>query len=169
MASDQLDVMVDFETLGVSRDSVILSAGIVLFDPKGTGVVEEYYGELDVLSQIAEGRTTSKQTVDWWRATNIDELLRLLCNFDGMSLADLEYAVTSYRNIGHVWSRGYMDFEILQDITMDHFKYWQFRDVRTLDSFGNTKMKSNSHNALEDCKNQVKYVQEVLLLLLCQR
>lgn len=164
MGIQDAKLMVDFETLGVSRDSVILSCGLVVFDRNE--ILREDYEIFDVCEQIADGHTVEKATVDWWRATDPKAFKDLMYTEDiyfssTAYIQDIVKGILGEYRIKEVWSRGYMDFDMLNSRLTKEFPYYTHRDVRTLDTFGK-KMPTNSHNALEDCRNQVKYVQEVL-------
>lgn len=153
-------LMVDLETLDIDANGVILSAGLAVFDE--TKVLETYYEEFHVGGQIAHGRTVSLETQAWWVEQDAEELERLCTSGTG-KLEDLVFAIKSlldYYDIKEVWSRGSMDFLMLESIM--EIPFWMARDVRTLDTFGIAEMKKNSHNALSDTLNQVEYVQEVL-------
>lgn len=154
--------MVDLETLSTKEDAVILSLGLVVFS-KDT-VHERLYREFDVTEQIASGRRVSRDTQDWWRRTNPEELHRLLCESTMDASVDLiaedVESMMDFWKAKEVWSRGYMDFGILMNLGVP-LQYWQHRDVRTLDVFLKSKKKA-THNALEDCEIQVEQVQEVM-------
>jgi len=149
--------MIDFETLGTKEDAVVLSVGIIKFILDKPEMDEYSYWEYSVSSQIAQGRTVDKNTVQWWLRTNPIEFHRLCTRSQGW-LLDPKWLK---HNVQNVWSRGCMDFHILQHLTGDYYRYHQHRDVRTLDIFGK-KMLKNSHNALDDAKNQLEYVRRVL-------
>lgn len=156
----EVDLMVDFETLAVSRDACLLSAGIVVFN--WGSVLEEIYAEFDVKGQIVEGKRIDERTVKWWRDTDKEELARLIQ--DGVYCPDawLSDCVGSIQNnykVRYIWSRGSMDFNILSSYVK--LPYWIHRDCRTLDVFEKME-KKNNHNALDDCLNQVAHVQGVM-------
>jgi len=155
------DMMVDFETLGVSRDAALLSCGIILFNREG--ILEEEYVEYSINGQIYDGQSVDGATVDWWRRTDKSEFNRLLGSTKGYHpryhlnnyLEGLDY------NIGAVWSRGHIDFDILNYHLDVEIPYWKSKDCRTLDVFQKMRGKNN-HNALDDCRNQVEHVQGVM-------
>ena len=155
------NIMIDFETLGTSENSIVLSMGVVEFN-QGCSVKGDYW-EFDVPMQILAGRTIDPSSVSWWRRTNPDELLRLLeSGQEQLSVMASRLLEFYPRRDVSIWSRGYMDFAILNSILeADAYPYWVHRDVRTMDVFG-IPIEKNSHNALEDCRNQVEYVQKVL-------
>jgi len=149
--------MIDFETLGTQEDAVVLSVGAIVFILDKPELDKLYYKEYLIASQIAKGRTVDKGTVQWWLRVNPLEFNRLCI---GDKSADLIGEVLKF-SVANVWSRGCMDFHILQHLTGNHYAYNQHRDVRTLDIFGK-RMGKNKHNALEDSKNQLEYVRKIL-------
>jgi hypothetical protein len=60
-------IMMDFETLGVIADAVILSIGAVKFD-LDTGQIEDggFYASISVDSNLAVGRRIQESTLVWW-------------------------------------------------------------------------------------------------------
>lgn len=157
-------LMIDFETLDTDATGIILSAGIVVFSETQENIEGEYY-HFHVGGQIAQGRTMSPETVLWWAETNPEEF-RKLCVNGGAKLddfvRDIKGLIKEY-GIKEIWSRGSMDFLMLEDIMEESAPpFWMARDVRTLDSLGLAKMRENNHNAYADCINQVRYTREVL-------
>ena len=61
-------MMIDLETLGVSRDSVILSAACVIFSEDNEYASSCHF--MDIREQIQQGRTISADTVRWWLMTD---------------------------------------------------------------------------------------------------
>lgn len=162
MSKQEISLMIDFETLGVSRDSVLLSCGIILFDKDK--VHGKFYQEFDITEQIIQGSTINEATIEWWKGTDQEELKRLM--YEGAAspylfLNDTMYIIRSEHKIKDVWSRGHMDFEILNYHLDQEVEYWKAKDCRTLDVLRRMDTK-NTHNALEDCKNQVQHVQCIL-------
>lgn len=156
-----MDLMIDFETLDTKAGAVLLSAGIILFDPEKPEDREEHYFEFHVEKQIPAGRTISSSTLEWWLRQDPGELVRLMREGEDL-LYNLQLLVERMPEVRKVWSRGHMDFEILCDICPGHFKYYQHADVRTLDALGFSMKRENNHNALDDCRNQLDYVTEVM-------
>ena len=153
-------MMIDIETLGVSRDSVILSAACVIFTEESVRSSSHYY--MDIREQIQQGRTISTDTVRWWLMTD-RATFGGLCGLGTSIMKDLEKDICrlySTYDVKKVWSRGSMDLEILKDCFEVPWRYNQERDVRTLDEFGS--MEPNGHDALADCLNQIDFVQSVL-------
>lgn len=159
----EVSLMIDFETLGVSRDAVLLSCGMILFDDEV--IIQEIYKEYNISTQIGDGSTVDPNTVAWWKRTDDQEFNRLLNISDGayppFHLNNVMKGLEETYKIRHVWSRGHMDFEILNYHLGDKIPYWKSKDCSTLDIF--QKMGgTNTHNALGDCRNQVNHVHSVM-------
>lgn len=158
-----VDMMVDFETLGTTEDAVLLSAGVVFFDRETGETIKELYSEFDVIEQLIGGRIVSPETHKWWLKTDKEEFANLLHGSSKDTLGTFAWDVVErmeYYDVKKVWSRGCMDFHILQSL-IDDIPYYMAADTRTLDVF--EKMdKKNNHYALDDARNQVEHVMKVL-------
>ena len=164
MGVQGVSLMVDFETLGVSRDCVVLSGAAICF--RGGRALFKRYAEFEVLEQIAVGATVDSATVAWWNRENEEEFTRLLHTEESpfsieLFVNELMEDLKAVGKLKEFWSRGHMDFEIFNYHLKTPLEYYVFRDIRTLDSLGFPKMKKNSHNALEDCENQLEYLLEI--------
>lgn len=149
--------MVDFETLGTSKDAVVLSVGLVVFNRETCHAYDKVYEEFDVPLQIYRERTVDPSTVSWWLKKDPMELKRLLVHGFEDPYEMLPEALASL-DFKYVWSRHPMDFDILS--TFVPLDYWRFRDVSTLDYLKKMDTK-NTHNALEDCLNQLEHLRGV--------
>lgn len=61
-----VEVMLDLETLSLSKRAVVLSIGAVKFDPATGDVVDEFYRTLMVDQQTRAGRDISYSTIKFW-------------------------------------------------------------------------------------------------------
>lgn len=59
-----VNIMLDFETLGLSENAVLLSLGAVVFDPATGELGGQFYGNID--PRLQPGREISADTVLWW-------------------------------------------------------------------------------------------------------
>ena len=168
-----LHAMIDLETLGTTADAVILSVAAVLFDPYGVGKSAKlYHTGIDINGQ--EGRRIDDSTLRWWfkqvdaaRAQHIvnrvgiyhvmEELHTFLKPVEGGvwgNGADFDNAI-----LNHAWKRTCAYDDPL-------YPYWQTRCFRTFTNLFDPTKKyqphSNDHNALNDCLNQVKWMQRIV-------
>ena len=155
------DLVIDLETLDTRKSAIVLSAGLIVFDRDTLEKRDERYWEFSIISQIAEGRTLSRETQEWWIRENqceLDRLMRSGTRYIRRLIQDLLVYPRSTR----VWSRGCMDFHIIQDLTDSHFYYNSHRDCRTLDSLGFHMEHKNNHHALEDVRNEWEQVRKAM-------
>ncbi len=60
------EIMIDLETLDTRSRSVILSIGAVKFVEGDETFCETFYERLEIDPQLADGRTISQRTLQWW-------------------------------------------------------------------------------------------------------
>lgn len=167
-----MDLMLDIETLGTRPGCVILTLGIVKFNPKSskspTSVV---YLRPSIDEQVELGREIQEDTVLWWEQQEETVREEALSNNNRKSLEDCTYEINKFFvGVTHLWAQGpAFDFVILEDLYRQLKKptpwnFWQIRDSRTL--FGvhgdpREKNKAGLHNALDDAMSQARGVQKV--------
>lgn len=59
-----VSIMIDFETLGLGENAVLLSLGAVVFDPATGELGGQFYGNID--PRLQPGRDIDPNTVLWW-------------------------------------------------------------------------------------------------------
>ena len=166
-------IMLDIETMGHTRDSVILTFGAVCFDPYSSE--EPYsplYHRLNVDQQFELGRVTTESTLEWW-GKQPPEIFEEAMGEDGRT--DLEVFVKDLNKylVGadKIWAQGPLfDIILIEDLYRmlgipTPWQYWQIRDSRTLFDLGSADAKLNNksaHNALADAYAQAISVQNVL-------
>lgn len=157
-----IDIQIDFETLSLKDNAVLLALGACAFDPATGEIVSEFYGCIDPRTQ--HGRDISASTVLWWMEQ--DEAARKKITQavkDADRLADLELDTPEYDEaannavipINHVamafnawveslgqdnikcWSNGAVDHAWLQSMfdysgIQNPIKFWNQRDYRTI-------------------------------------
>lgn len=157
-----LEIMLDFETLSLKENAVLLALGACAFDPATGEIVSEFYAAIDPRTQ--HHRDISASTVLWWMEQDdaarnkITQAVK-----DADRLADLELGTPEYDEaannavlpINHVamafnawveslgqdnlkcWSNGAVDHAWLQSMfdysgLQNPIKFWNQRDYRTL-------------------------------------
>jgi len=160
-------VMVDIETLGLERDSAILSIGAVRFDAGGVG--DEFHEFIDQRSCQAAGLNLDVETLDWHLSQG---------TFGGRELVDgrdldvaLEYFVEWYGTADEVWANSpSFDCEALEyagelvGVEMP-WHYTEERDVRTVKNLPvatDIEHRGTEHDALDDAVYQARQVAAVL-------
>ena len=174
-------LMLDLETLGTTADAVVLSIGVVVFDPRDNfkTLWEHEYVLNDITEQTAAGRVVDTDTLRWW--FNQSDEAR-----DGVSKAMLSDTVRhctlafalrhlhdnlNLLHLNGVWGNG-SDFD---NAIMMHAasKYgsidlWPFYLNRCFRTFTNTfdpeknfRPAKNNHRALDDCHNQILWMRNI--------
>ncbi|QIG72751.1 exodeoxyribonuclease protein [Rhizobium phage RHph_Y65] len=176
-------IMLDFETLDTKPSAVVMSVGIVAFDPLANDTIEtlrndphrKLYLNLQFDDQIKNGRTISEDTIRWWFEDKLAEARSKLKSTD---LVSTPLALTLIDNfilkhdIRYSWGNG-SDFDnaIYDDLhrtfnRLNRIKYKNKRCARTI--FGMTNKKYNpkdfnilEHDAIEDCYFQILRLQDM--------
>lgn len=149
----------DIETLGLGPDSVVLSIGMVAFNPFMKEVVpqphDQFHNQFSVFDQIIMGREVESGTVSWWgeqSAAARQELMKSVQNFnnfpDSGGRGQQSHTQKVFEQVriwllrrqpthGY-WSRGSMDMDVMNHLATETlgrdalFPYNQWRDQRTL-------------------------------------
>ena len=162
-------VMIDIETLGDVSNSVIVSIGAVRFDLETGETGEEFYRTIDIQSCLDNGLKVTGGTIQWWMRNSKESRKAIIDGGYDLEVV-LDHFVQFLQTGDVLWSNGLrFDVAILEDAyqAIRSTIPWDFRnerDVRTLVSFApeiksvvvNTWNKT-LHNAIEDCKLQIKY------------
>lgn len=171
-------LMIDLETLDVTPDAVILSIGIVKFNPKNQGV----YDRLELRPTVEDqtevyNRTISEDTLRWWSEQSKEALEAGLSDGGRMPLKDCMEVIYQYCwNQDSVWSNG-ASFDIVvlesafrQTLTNKPnpipWPFYTIRDTRTLYEVAGVRLKDKkygtktTHNALEDAEHQAIVLQD---------
>lgn len=172
------DVMIDIETLGNTKDAVIIQIAAVKFHINGAPIPEEpivesptvFFQNVDAQSCLDIGMKTGGGTVMWWMGQSAEARRAL---FTPAPL-DIKQVLRSLKKFidwreDKVWACGpSFDCSIIETafkLTGDDFGAWSFgneRCVRTLLALAEvdkTKPPSNAHNALADAWHQAREVQ----------
>lgn len=162
-------IMLDIETLGTKRSSIVLSIGLVAFS--AGGIVDTQYHVLDVNAQERVGRTIDAKTVDWWMRQD-SRAQKDVVNAARTSVPHTLLDIKSFidRRLGDgdgVWGNGAaFDNEIVKDLfdkfaMNDPWPFWADRCFRTVksmrgyrDAVANVDKGSYAHNALNDATYQ---------------
>lgn len=148
-------IIVDLETLGVRSSSIILDMAAIIIDfnkplESYSDIIKElreqsFYCKFNTLEQYKLGRTTDKDTLDWWERQN-DEAKKILkyketdINIKNLPYLLEEYAKKHNCNLRDMFwlSRGYADINWLDDLCWNTLKiqpfnkFWNSRDVRSI-------------------------------------
>lgn len=167
------DIMLDIETLSTRPEAVILTIGILKFDPYSDTIDENkgLYLRINVDEQLALDRHVDDNTVEWWGKQADDVRDEALSDENRISLEEFTCQLNRYL-VGStsIWAQGpVFDIVILEHLYKQLGKpapwnYWQIRDSRTL--FGvhgdpRVKGRVGHHNALSDCVYQAEGIQRI--------
>lgn len=181
---DIIDVMLDLETLGLGNTPVISQVSAVAFDIESGEVFDEYNEKVSPQSCVKLGLKVDGSTVEWWLqqdqavlekvivksitgGKDIKEVLITFSNF--LKELKTKHKAKEVR----IWGNGTLAdnkwLESVYDLAKESkpFKYWEHSDVRTLVDLGwrltgkdykkDTAFVGEKHNAIDDCKHQIKY------------
>lgn len=167
-------IMVDIETLGTSKNSVVLAIGAAQFSEKG--VEKKFYEVIDATSCTDWGLVIDARTVMWWLEQS-EEARNSLTQTKGKALDIVlkDFATAFNWKDAQVWANGIdFDFTILEEaykaIGMNApWAYWSKMDYRTVknlvprDVYNAIKVEAPiKHNALADAMSQAATLIEML-------
>lgn len=173
------DLMIDIETMGNSHNAVMIQLAGVFFDRETGKTGREFCENVCAESCLEEGFETNEATKKWWAQQDPDVLKAITQNTSPVSEVMERFASfvgTDSELI--VWSHATFDFVIVQNylktLKAGHLPYRGARDIRTLvDLSGidlnNYDWSKKTHNALDDCKFQIKYCVDAMDLIVSDR
>lgn len=78
---DTVDFAIDMETLGTHSGCVVLSIGIVAFNPNSDEIISKKYYEPNIQSQLDDGLKIEADTLAWWAMKEDPEERKILNNY----------------------------------------------------------------------------------------
>lgn len=161
------DVMVDIETLGVRPGSVIASIGALQFDPYTGATKNALHWAISVEDCQKNGLTLDASTCKWWMQQGNEA--RALTFGGTLTLYDTLQSFAAYISSAkpdRIWSKGpQFDMVILESAyrALGMAAPWHYRApccMRTVVALANINASEyatgSAHNALDDCRAQVK-------------
>jgi len=146
------DFTIDFESMGLFQDSVLLSLGATIFDSYG-GINDEIFDnaverglhvKFGVKPQLKSGRKMEADTVEWWKTQTSASAKKILTPSplhdkslkEGVEQLHTYLKENGFNKDSNMWGRGYVEpmwyFSICKEFGIDPLiNYWQFRDART--------------------------------------
>lgn len=161
------DMMLDLETLGNNNNSVIVQIGACLFD-RSTGEIGKTFSKcIDIEDAMKYGKVDGS-TIKWWLGQKKEAQESVFYPKKSFPLKTVLKGLTRVEpKPKAVWCHATFDWVILKSAydacgIKFPFHYRSARDLRTLTDLADVnpyKYRTNAiaHNALDDCKNQVKY------------
>lgn len=181
-------VMLDIETLGTTKESIIISCALKSFTlPGQLNAVDaevEYQRSISVASSILYHRYVDYDTAEWWRSpkrkTAFDKMLAdqkeaITIDQFGQELYPLLTELNKKYNL-QIWGRGVGSFDmpilsstleaVIGDTYREPWGYWAANDVRTLYRFAGwagmeQPEQETPHDAMADCLKEINEVLRV--------
>jgi hypothetical protein len=173
-----LDVMIDLETLDTKPNCVILTIGVVSFNPKGLGIVERLELRPTIEDQTELfNRTISEDTLRWWSTQSPEALEEAMGDSGRQTFRScMEILYKFCWNRRAVWSNG-AAFDIvaceegMRQVLTEYpnpipWPFYTVRDTRTLYEIAGVSLKDKkyntktTHKAVEDAEHQALVVQD---------
>jgi len=167
-----MQLMIDTETGGTSAGCAIFSIGAVIFDAFSDNPPKsEFYVEISHASNMEIGLRFDRATMDWWKkvGTPPNGETHIL-----QAITDLHTWIKRSLPLTAYWANSpSFDISIINYV-MRYYRmewplaFWLERDVRTMKAIAwpNNEYKlNNSHNALDDAKNQARLIQDAYYTL----
>lgn len=159
--------MIDLETFGVNKTAVIVQIGACYFDRVTGEIGETFKVNISPVSGVKAGCRMDAQTVSWWMGQSDAARASILAEPQLDINEVMEHLNQFLSKAKHIWSHATFDFCIIMEVMSlldikPKFSYKNARDIRTLSHLtGNKSFDGNRdgihHDALDDCKHQVKY------------
>lgn len=166
-----MDIMIDIESLDTTPDCVILTIGAVLFDPRGSGIVDKIEIRPTIEEQTEKyNRSINPDTIRWWSTQNPAAIEEAMGDEGRIPFADAMAKLYKFCwNHNNVWSNG-AGFDI---VAMEHawrqlgqnspWPYYKVRDTRTIYEVTGVSLKdgnyTTTHKAVEDAERQAIILQ----------
>lgn len=177
------NVMLDIETLSVSKNAAIISIGAVFFNPATGELGSEFYQTITRASCEAQGLEVDGDTLQWWSEQSFAARAVLFCEKATHIVFALEVFSqwilenTPQNQHVEIWGNGAsFDCAIVANAFRRcaiklPWRYANERDVRTIVALGRNLLNINpkydfpflgtEHHALSDAKHQASYVSEI--------
>lgn len=181
------NVMLDIETLSVSKNAAIISIGAVFFNPATGALGNEFYQTITRASCEAQGLEVDGDTLQWWSEQSFEARAVLWCEkathivlaLQSFSQWILENTIDN--QLIEIWGNGasfdcgILDNAFRRCLIKLPWRYANERDVRTIVSLGRNLLNidpkyafpfvGTAHNALADAKHQAAYVSHIFQAL----
>ena len=178
------DIMVDLETLDTIASAAIVAIGAAQCNLVTGEIGSTFYRVVDLEGQLEAGMTLNPKTLYWWlqQSNEAREAITVEGKISLMDMctkfAEWLHSIDPSGEKLRLWSNGAsFDIPILtyaynkcaQELPV---KFWNQRDQRTVLGFYPPRLQEDyrrnnlrtgtHHNALDDCKHQVKYCAKIL-------
>lgn len=168
---NEVHAMIDWETLGLKPDAMVLSVGVVIFN--ADNISDQYYANIDC-SFLADKFSIDQSTVDWWNKRE-NHIAKMALNDNARNVKDVASDIVqlfAMHEVQYLWGNGAsFDIPILDHVLetcglQNPIRFYNYRCHRTLKSLypivGLIPQPKTKHHALEDAIYQVKQCQRAL-------
>lgn len=168
-----MDLMLDLETLGTRKSSIVTAIGAVFFDPQSFELGNTFYKKIDMCT--ADNRTVDIDTIKWWFTQDPQAQKDMISDAEEHRVVIRAFHLwltNQPRALQRIWANSpSFDVEMMKDVFNQlgykfPFMFYQERDVRTIKDLAwpdkDTCPNFNDgtkHNALDDAIAQAKLVQ----------
>ena len=173
------DIMLDLETMGNGQNPALLSIAAVQFDLLTGETGAEFHIKIDLQSSIDAGLVVDASTVKWWMEQNDQARAQVMEGGTYLNSALCQFSTWVTSNFKDLDGLGVWGNSIRADNVWMQSAYkaarlpmpwahWCDRDVRTIVDIGRRVAGVDykktmpfggvQHDALDDCKHQIKYV-----------
>jgi inhibitor of KinA sporulation pathway (predicted exonuclease) len=183
----KMDIMIDLEVLGIGDNPVIMQLSAILFSlDENNQQLDSFDKYINIQNSIEKGFITDESTKKWWdeqnndvyslaanSKNNIEDVLRDFSDW-------IDAIKKKYKSKINVWGNGILADNkwVSQAYKICNIQipwiYYEDRDVRTLTELGDRicgydyrkiNFEGIRHNALDDCRHQIKYCCEIYKLI----
>jgi len=185
-----IDIMLDLETVGLCDNAVITQLSAVAFSMEDGTCFEIFNEPIGIKNSVQKGLKIDGSTMEWWfkQPDKVYEDVFIKAMMSEIKLEDIlakftgwikslkgEYGLDHKSNV-NVWGNGALADNkwIRQAYKVCNMEPpWAFhedRDVRTIAELGRrlfdyeyrkVTFEGTVHNAVDDCKHQIKYCSEI--------
>lgn len=166
-----IDIMIDFETLGVDPESAAISLGACVFNLDTGEIGPTFYMALDVSDQLKKGRTITPDTLKWWMGQSgaAKKVFHEKSKPTEEVLKTFSMWVLSQGTISKIrpWGNGAtFDISLIENMYKSYdlkipWIFYNIMDMRTYRRFvaNNAKVEKTgtNHNALDDAISQANF------------
>lgn len=172
---DNINLMIDIETMSTLPNAAVIQIGACSFDNRSGEILSEILLNIDLNDSIRRGFKTDPKTEAWWRSQDQNILKGILENALPVADAMEKFSAFLKKNTifrsTPIWSHATFDFPRVQNYLNAAFlpgmNYKMAYDIRTLTGLSDLNLNAydwsnKTHNALDDCRFQVKYCTDAL-------
>lgn len=170
-------IMLDIETMATGPMATIIQIGACVFNSETAEVLDSILINIDEEDSANYGFTVDESTKKWWASQDQSVLAGIRSNTVSVIEAVEKFGFFYQkmdRDITPVWCHTTFDFPLVQNYLKAGFwkpmNHKMAYDIRTLTGLSGVNLNQydwskKSHNALDDCIFQCKYVTDMLNVL----